>query len=107
MKRIVTVIGITAGLTIAGGALAEDAAKAKQLAVSKNCLTCHMVDKKLVGPAYTEVAKKYHGNKDAEAMLVKKVIAGGSGVWGQIPMPPNPIKEEEAKLLVEWILGMN
>ena len=107
MKRIVTVIGITAGLTIAGGALAEEAAKAKQLAVSKNCLTCHMVDKKLVGPAYTEVAKKYHGNKDAEAMLVKKVIAGGSGVWGQIPMPPNPIKEEEAKLLVEWILGMN
>ena len=106
MKRIVTLIGLSAALIIAGGAHAEDAAKAKQLATSKNCLTCHMVDKKLVGPAYTEVAKKYKGHKDAEAMLIKKVIAGGSGVWGQIPMPPNPIKEDEAKLLVEWILAM-
>jgi cytochrome c len=107
MKRIVTLLGISTALIMAGGAFAEDAAKAKQLAMSKNCLTCHMVDKKLVGPAYQEVAKKYHGNKEAEAMLIKKVIAGGSGVWGQIPMPPNPIKEEEAKILVEWILSMN
>jgi cytochrome c len=107
MKRIVTLLGLGAALIIAASAHAEDAAKAKQLAMSKNCLTCHMVDKKLVGPAYTEVAKKYHGNKEAEEMLVKKVIAGGSGVWGQIPMPPNPIKEEEARILVEWILSMN
>ena len=69
----------------------------KHLAQSKNCLACHAVDKKLVGPAYTEVAKKYKGNKDAEAMLIKKVINGGGGVWGTIPMPPNPVKEDEAK----------
>jgi cytochrome c len=107
MKKIATVIGITASLIVATAVRADDEEKAKKLATSKNCLTCHHVDMKLVGPAYKEVAKKYKGNKDAEAMLIKKVIAGGSGVWGTIPMPPNVVKEEEAKLLVEWILAMH
>jgi cytochrome c len=105
MKKLM-VIAAMAGLVLASSAHAVDAEKAKALAQSKNCLACHAIDKKLVGPAYTEVSKKYKGNKEAEAMLVKKVIHGGGGVWGTIPMPPNPVKEEEAKLLVEWVLSM-
>jgi cytochrome c len=104
MKKLM-IIAAAAGLMLAGSAQAADAEKAKALAQSKNCLACHAVDKKLVGPAYTEVSKKYKGNKDAEAGLIKKVINGGGGVWGTIPMPPNPVKEDEAKLLVQWILS--
>ncbi len=107
MKKFLMVIAAAAGVVLAGGTnAAVDAAKAKALAQSKNCLACHAVDKKLVGPAYVEISKKYKGNKDAEGMLIKKVINGGGGVWGTIPMPPNPVKEDEAKLLVEWILSL-
>jgi cytochrome c len=105
MKKFL-MIAATAGLALAFSANAADAEKAKALAQAKNCLACHAVDKKLVGPAYTEVSKKYKGNKGAEAGLIKKVINGGGGVWGTIPMPPNPVKEDEAKLLVEWILSL-
>lgn len=107
MKRILVAIAASAGLVLACSAnAAPDAAKAKALAQSKNCFACHAVDKKLVGPAFQEVAKKYKGNADAEASLIKKVIGGGGGVWGTIPMPPNPVKDDEAKLLVEWVLAM-
>lgn len=107
MKKTLLVIAATAGLALAGGAnAAPDAAKAKALAQAKNCFACHTVDKKLVGPAFTEVAKKYKGDAGAEANLIKKVIGGGGGVWGTIPMPPNPVKEDESKLMVEWILSM-
>lgn len=99
-------IAATAGLALTFSANAADAEKAKALAQAKNCLACHAVDKKLVGPAYTEISKKYKGNKGAEAVLIKKVINGGGGVWGTIPMPPNPVKEDEAKLLVEWVLSL-
>ena len=76
-----------------------------ELAKSKNCVACHSVDNKLIGPAYKEVAKKYAGQKDAESKLVQKVLKGGSGVWGAIPMPPNPqVTEAEAKILVKWIM---
>ncbi|HEX4984975.1 MAG TPA: c-type cytochrome [Burkholderiales bacterium] len=105
MKKLVMVAAV-AGLSLACSAHAVDAEKAKALAQSKNCLACHAIDKKLVGPAYTEVAKKYKGNKEAEAKLIKKVINGGGGVWGTIPMPPNPVKEDEAKTLVEWVLSL-
>jgi len=105
MKKLM-MIAAAAGLVLALGAHAADAEKAKALAQAKNCLACHAIDKKLVGPAYTEVSKKYKGNKDAEAMLIKKVINGGGGVWGTIPMPPNPVKEDEAKLLVQWVLSL-
>ena len=105
MKKLM-MIAAAAGLVLAGSAQAADAEKAKALAQSKNCLACHTIDKKLVGPAYTEVSKKYKGTKDAEAMLIKKVINGGGGVWGTIPMPPNPVKEDEAKLLVQLILSL-
>jgi cytochrome c len=76
------------------------------LAKKSNCMACHAVDKKLVGPAYEEVAKKYKGNKDAVKTLSAKVKAGGSGVWGQIPMPPNAaVKDADIETLVKWILA--
>ena len=105
MKNFLMVVTALAGLALAGGAHA-DAAKAKALAQSKNCLACHSIDKKLVGPAFTEVAKKYKGDAGASANLVSKVIKGGGGVWGTIPMPPNPVSQDESKLLVDWILSM-
>ncbi len=76
------------------------------LAKAKNCLACHAADKKLVGPSYKDVAAKYRSDKGASAKLAAKVRAGGSGVWGAIPMPPNPqVSEAEAATLVNWILS--
>jgi cytochrome c len=76
-----------------------------ELAQKKNCMACHAVDKKVVGPAYKEVAAKYAGQKDAVAKLAEKVIKGGSGVWGQVPMPSNAVTPDEAKTLVTWVLS--
>lgn len=77
-----------------------------QLAQQKNCLACHAVDKKLVGPSYKDVAAKYAGQKDAVNKLTQKVLQGGAGVWGAVPMPANPqVTEAEAKQLVQWILS--
>lgn len=107
MKKSLMVAAVAAGLVLAGGAnAAVDAAKAKALAQSKNCFACHAVDKKLVGPAFNDVAKKYKGEAGAADKLASKVIKGGGGVWGTIPMPPNPVKEDEAKLLTEWVLSL-
>ena len=70
-------------------------------------MACHSVDKKVVGPAYKDVAKKFAGQKDAEAQLIKAVLKGSSGVWGPIPMPANAnVNEAEAKQLVDWILSL-
>ena len=69
--------------------LAAPAMANQELAQKKNCLACHAVDKKVVGPAYKDVAAKYKADKNAEANLAKKIRAGGVGVWGQVPMPPN------------------
>lgn len=75
------------------------------LALKKNCMACHAVDKKLVGPAYKDVAAKYANDKSAADKLTAKVVKGGSGVWGAIPMPANPqVSEAEAKSLVQWVL---
>ncbi len=77
------------------------------LATAKNCLACHATDKKVVGPSYKDVAKKYAGQKDAADKLAVKVMKGGSGVWGPVPMPANPqVNDGEAKKLVAWILTM-
>lgn len=76
------------------------------LAQSKNCMACHAADKKLVGPSYKEVAAKYAGQKDAVDRLAAKIIKGGAGVWGPVPMPANPqVSEVEAKRLATWVLG--
>ncbi len=76
------------------------------LATKNNCMACHAVDKKLVGPAYQDVAKKYAGQKDAEAKLAESVRKGSTGKWGPVPMPPNttPSDADIAKL-VKWVLA--
>ena len=99
MQAIPLLLLATASLLSAGAAQADQA-----LAKSKNCLSCHAMDKKVVGPSYKDVAKKYTAND--EAMLADKVIKGSKGVWGPVPMPPNPsVKPEEATKLVKWILS--
>ncbi|NCV62466.1 MAG: cytochrome C', partial [Betaproteobacteria bacterium] len=67
------------------------------------CMACHAVDKKLVGPSYKDIAKKYAGQKDAVANLATKIIKGGSGVWGAIPMPAQTLKPADAKAIAEWL----
>jgi cytochrome c len=75
------------------------------LAQKKNCMTCHTTDKKVVGPSYKEVAAKYAGQKDAVDKLAQKIVKGGVGAWGQVPMPANPqVNEAEAKQLAQWIM---
>ena len=77
------------------------------LAQKKNCLACHQTDKKLVGPSYKDVAAKYAGQKDAVAKLAEKIQKGGTGVWGQVPMPANPqVNADEAKTLATWVLSI-
>jgi cytochrome c len=97
---------IATALIVSLAAIASAPAFANaDLAQKKNCLACHAVDKKVVGPAYKEVAAKYAGQKDAVDKLSAKVMKGGSGVWGNIPMPANPqVTDAEAKQLVQWIL---
>lgn len=100
MKRTLFVLAAT--LAVAGPALADQA-----LAQAKNCMACHAIDKKLVGPAYKEVAAKYAGQKDAADKLAAKIQKGGSGVWGPVPMPANPqVSEAEAKKLAAWVLTL-
>ena len=87
--------------------IAPAAQASEELAKKYNCLACHQMDKKLVGPSYQDVAAKYKGQADAPAKLVAKVKAGGVGVRGQIPMPPNPtVPDADLNALVTWILGM-
>jgi cytochrome c len=102
MKALVISLFISAGLLAGtGNALASEA-----LAKKYNCLTCHAVDKKVVGPSYQDVAAKYKGDAGAEAKLIAKVKNGGSGVWGQIPMPPNAsVPDADIKTLVKWVLS--
>jgi len=92
--------------TLLAGLLASTAALADiQLATSKNCMACHAAAIKLVGPSFKAIAEKYAGQKDAVDKLAVKVIKGGSGVWGPVPMPANAqVSPDEAKKLVTWIL---
>jgi cytochrome c len=102
MKRLFAAGAVAAALTLAGTAHANE-----KLAQSSGCMTCHGIDKKIIGPAYKDVANKYRGNKGAEADVIKHVKAGSKGVWGDIPMPPNAhVKDEDVKTLVQWILSM-
>lgn len=96
------------GALLVTATTAMAAPNAEALAQKSNCLMCHSVDKKILGPAYKEVAAKYKGDKAAEARLIQKVKAGGSGAWGDMPMPPNSpqVKDEDIKTLVQWILSL-
>ena len=101
MKRFVM-----SALVLASAVASQAAMASADLAKAKNCMACHAVANKLVGPAYKDVAAKYAGQKDAEAKLVTKVMKGGSGVWGAIPMPANPqVSEADARTLVKWIMA--
>jgi cytochrome c len=104
MKVLVTIL-TAAGLMMAANAFAADASA---LAQKSGCLGCHAVDHKVLGPAYKDVAAKYKGDKGAEAKLIAKVKAGGSGVWGNIPMPANSpqVKDEDIKTIVQWVLSL-
>ena len=100
MKRIALALGLAA-VSLAPQSYAQE-----ELAKKHNCLACHAVDKKLVGPAYKNVAAKYRNDKGAEAKLVEKVKKGGSGAWGQVPMPPNSqVPDADVRALVKWILS--
>ena len=86
---------------------AGNVAASEKLAQSSGCMTCHALDRKVIGPGYKEIAAKYRNDKGAEANMVKKVKAGGSGVWGPTPMPPNAhVKEDDIKAIVHWMLGL-
>jgi len=100
MKRAVFVLAALAALS--APAMADQA-----LATAKNCMACHAVDKKLVGPSYKEVANKYAGQAGAADKLAAKILKGGSGVWGPVPMPANAqVNEAEAKKLAAWVLTL-
>lgn len=98
---------VSAALTasLASSFVATSAFASPELAQKKNCMACHSVDKKLVGPAYKDVAAKYAQDKDAVKKLSEKIIKGGSGVWGPVPMPANTqVNPAEAEQLAKWIL---
>jgi cytochrome c len=100
MKR--ALFALTALAALASPAMADQA-----LAAAKNCMACHAADKKLVGPSYKDVATKYAGQKDAVDKLAAKILKGGSGVWGPVPMPANAqVSDAEAKKLAAWVLTM-
>jgi cytochrome c len=101
MTRVFAACAMAAALMVAGAAQANE-----KLAQSSGCMTCHGIDKKIIGPSYKEIAAKYGNDKGAEASLIKKVKAGGKGVWGDTPMPPNAhLKDEDIKTLVVWVLS--
>ena len=103
MKAVYVAMMAAAGIVMAGQAHADEA-----LAKAKNCMACHSVDKKLVGPAYKEVAAKFAKDPGAVAMLAERIQKGSTGVWGAIPMPPNAnVSPAEAKALATWILSLN
>lgn len=82
------------------------AAADPKLAEKKNCLACHGIKDKMVGPALREIAAKYGGQTDAPSMLAEKIQKGGVGAWGQIPMPPNDVTSDEAKTLASWVMTL-
>jgi cytochrome c len=101
MKRSVFALALSASAIFSASPAFADLA----LATSKNCMACHAVEKKVVGPSYKEVAAKYKTDKAAAGKLAEKIIKGGSGAWGAVPMPANAqVNDAEAKKLVAWIL---
>jgi len=103
MMNKLMIAAASAALMVMSGVASADQALAQKNA----CMSCHGVDKKIVGPAFKEVAAKYKGDAGAQARLVAKVKAGGKGVWGQVPMPPSPqVKDEDLNKIVSWVLSL-
>lgn len=105
MKALLLAIAAASSMLVAAQVNAADASA---LAQKSGCLACHSIDKKVLGPAYKDVAAKYKGDKTAEAKLIAKVKAGGSGVWGPMPMPPNSpqVKDADITAIVQWVLSL-
>ena len=102
MKRVLLTFAALTAVTVSAPALADEA-----MAKAKNCMACHAIDKKVVGPAYKDVAKKFGGQAGAADMLADKIMKGSSGTWGPVPMPPNTnVNAAEAKSLATWILSL-
>jgi cytochrome c len=105
MKKLVSALAI--GGLAALAATPASAQNVDDLLKKHACLSCHAVDKKLVGPSYKDVAAKYRGQAGAEKTLAEKVKKGGQGVWGQIPMPPNPnVSDADLNAMVKYILSV-
>jgi cytochrome c len=98
MKIILSTLFITLGLSATANA-------SEELAKAKNCLVCHAIDKKIVGPSYKEIAAKRASEKGAEAALAGKIKNGSKDDWGKVPMPPNQVSDAEASTLAKWILS--
>lgn len=104
MKSVIVGIAVAAGLAFASSSIA---AEMPAVAKKNGCAVCHSIDKKLVGPAWQAIADKYKGDAGAADMLMAKIAKGGGGVWGTIPMPPQPkLNEADNKELVTFILGL-
>ena len=102
MKQVLLAVGALAAIAVSAPALADEA-----LAKSKYCMACHTVDKKLVGPAYKDVAKKFASEAGAADKLATAIMKGSQGVWGAVPMPPNAnVNADEAKKLATWVLSL-
>ncbi|MGQ7957973.1 c-type cytochrome [Pseudomonas sp. SP16.1] len=101
-KRLIPLLALGAALSLQP-AMAQDA---EALFKSKPCAACHNVDMKMVGPALKEVAAKYAGSEGAVELLAGHIKNGTQGNWGAMPMPPNPVTDEEAKILAEWVLSL-
>jgi len=106
MKTAVITLGLTTlTLTFAAGAYAQSG---EALLQKNGCTACHAIDKKVVGPAYMDVSEKYKNDKSAPAKLFDKVKKGGSGVWGQVPMPPNPqVSDADLKTMIAFVLDLS
>lgn len=100
--KAIAMFAAAALLAVSGAASAS-----QQLAQKNACMSCHQVEKKVVGPAFKDVAKKYAGDAKASEHLFNVVKKGGKGVWGNIPMPPHPqVKDDDAKAIVAWVLSL-
>ena len=103
MRHLLIASALVAGVAV----VSQSALASEELAQKYNCLACHKADAKLVGPSYQEVAAKYKDDASAAETLATKIKEGGSGAWGQVPMPPNPtVPDEDIKAMVDWILAM-
>ena len=102
--KITAIALAAAGLAASGAVLAQSA---EDLIKKNGCSACHSNDKKIVGPAYADVAAKYKGDASAAARLMEKVKKGGQGVWGPVPMPPNPnVSDADLKIIITYVLAL-
>ena len=103
MIRVIVASAALAGMVVFAGAAQAN----EKLAQASGCMTCHGIDKKIIGPSFKDVANKYRNDKAAEGRLIQKVKQGGKGVWGEVPMPPNAhVKDDDIKTLVHWVLSL-